>query len=60
MKKILVSLKLNEIEGFIKNGVIFNLGKLFNERVSEAMQAEGKAAQEELRRFLILTDLVNG
>ncbi len=29
---------------------------LFDERVSEAKQVEGKAAQEVLRQFLILTD----
>ncbi len=52
-------LKLNEIEGFIKNGGIFNKGRLFNERLSEAEQAERKASQEVLRQFLILTDLVS-
>jgi hypothetical protein len=52
-------LKLNEIEEFIKNGGIFNNGGLFNERVREAKQVEGKAAQEGLRQFLILMDPVS-
>jgi hypothetical protein len=34
-------LKLNEIQGFLKN---FNKGGLFNKWVSEAKQTEGKAA----------------
>jgi hypothetical protein len=52
-------LKLNEIEGFIKNGGIFNKGELFNKGVSEAKQTEGRAAQEVQRWFLILKDSVS-
>jgi hypothetical protein len=32
---------------------------LFDERVCEAKQVEGKAAQEVLRRFFILSDLAS-
>ncbi len=40
-------------------GAFLNMRELFNRGVSEAEQTEGRAAQEVVRRFLILTDSVS-